>query len=85
MRALAMTGIVTVAMISLIIFGSDILATPPWALMSAGTRSRAMTATAPASSAIRAYGFIRRYIQLSTDVSKTHLFRIHDIHDDTSL
>src|SRR2546423_7216586 len=28
-------------------------ATPPWARMSAGTRSSAMTATAPASSAIR--------------------------------
>lgn len=50
-----MTGIVTEAMISLIIFGSDILATPPCALMSAGTRSRAITATAPASSAILAY------------------------------
>lgn len=43
-------------MISLIIFGSDILATPPCALISAGTRSSAITATAPASSAIRAYG-----------------------------
>ncbi len=39
-------------MISLIFLGSAILATPPWARMSAGTRSRAMTATAPASSAI---------------------------------
>ena len=34
--------------------GSLILATPPWARMSAGTRSSAMTATAPASSAILA-------------------------------
>jgi hypothetical protein len=41
-------------MISRIIFGSDILDTPPSALISAGTRSRAMTATAPASSAILA-------------------------------
>ena len=32
--------------------GSLIRATPPWARMSAGTRSSAMTATAPASSAI---------------------------------
>ncbi len=30
-------------------------ATPPWARMSAGTRSRAMTAQAPASSAMRAW------------------------------
>ena len=55
MRALAMTGIVTVAMISRIIFGSDMRETPPSALISAGTRSNAMTATAPASSAILAY------------------------------
>ena len=52
--ALAMTGIVTVSMISLIILGSLMRATPPWALMSAGTRSSAMTAEAPASSAMRA-------------------------------
>src|SRR5262245_7600097 len=41
-------------MIPWIIFGSDMRATPPAARMSAGTRSRAMTATAPASSAILA-------------------------------
>src|SRR4051812_14958447 len=35
-----------------IMSGSDIRETPPWARMSAGTRSSAMTATAPASSAI---------------------------------
>jgi hypothetical protein len=52
--AFAITGIVTVSIISLIIFGSLILATPPWARISAGTRSSAMTATAPASSAILA-------------------------------
>jgi hypothetical protein len=52
--AFAITGMVTAAMISLIIFGSDILATPPRALISAGTRSSAITATAPASSAMRA-------------------------------
>lgn len=53
-RALAMTGMVTAAMISLIMLGSDMRATPPWALMSAGTLSRAITAAAPASSAMRA-------------------------------
>ena len=52
MRALAITGIVTVSWISLITAGFDMRATPPWALMSAGTRSRAITAHAPASSAI---------------------------------
>ncbi len=49
-----MTGIETVAMIPSIMSGSLMRLTPPWALMSAGTRSRAMTATAPASSAILA-------------------------------
>ncbi len=39
-------------MIWSIMSGSLIRATPPWARMSAGTRSSAITATAPASSAI---------------------------------
>ncbi len=42
------------SMISLIILGSLILATPPSALISAGTLSRAITAQAPAFSATRA-------------------------------
>ncbi len=54
MRALAMTGIVTAAWMPLIIAGSDIRATPPSRRMSDGTRSSAMTAAAPASSAILA-------------------------------
>lgn len=41
-----MTGMETASMISSIMFGSDIRATPPSLRMSAGTRSRAMTATA---------------------------------------
>ena len=40
------------SMIPSIMSGSLIRDTPPWARMSAGTRSSAMTATAPASSAI---------------------------------
>ena len=52
MRAFAMTGIVTAAWMPLIIDGSLIRATPPSRRMSAGTRSSAMTAAAPASSAI---------------------------------
>src|SRR5437016_6310076 len=55
MRALAITGMVTASWISTILSGSAIRATPPSARMSAGTRSSAMTATAPASSAIRAW------------------------------
>ena len=54
MRALAITGMVTAAMMPSIMSGSLIRDTPPWARMSAGTRSSAITATAPAPSAIRA-------------------------------
>ncbi len=52
MRDLAITGMETALMMPSIMSGSDIRATPPSLRMSAGTRSRAMTATAPASSAI---------------------------------
>src|SRR5437763_715550 len=55
MRALAMTGIVTVLWMPSISAGSLIRATPPSRRMSAGTRSSAITATAPASSAIFAW------------------------------
>ena len=54
MRALAMTGMVTVSWMPLIMAGSLIRATPPSRRMSAGTRSSAITADAPASSAILA-------------------------------
>ena len=47
-----MTGMETASMMPSIMSGSDIRATPPSLRMSAGTRSSAMTATAPASSAI---------------------------------
>src|SRR5690242_686747 len=50
-----MTGIVTASWISRIFSGSDMRATPPCTRMSAGTRSSAITATAPASSAIFAW------------------------------
>jgi hypothetical protein len=54
MRALAMHRDVTDALIDSIISGSLIRATPPSRRMSAGTRSRAITAQAPESSAILA-------------------------------
>ena len=54
MRALAITGMETASMMPSIMSGSLMRAMPPWARMSAGTRSSAMTATAPASSAILA-------------------------------
>src|ERR1019366_9205702 len=54
MRHLAITGIETVAMISRIFLGEAMRATPPSARICAGTRSRAMAATAPACSAMEA-------------------------------
>src|SRR5829696_7016915 len=58
MRALAITGMVTAAWMPLIISGSDMRATPPSRRMSAGTRSSAITAAAPASSAIFAWSAV---------------------------
>src|SRR5437773_2415527 len=58
MRALAMTGIVTASWISWILSASAMRATPPSRRMSAGTRSSAITAQAPASSAIRAWSAV---------------------------
>src|SRR5438105_11265430 len=49
-----MSGIVAASWISRVLSGSAMRATPPSRRMSAGTRSSAITATAPASSAIRA-------------------------------
>lgn len=84
-----MTGIVTASMISLIMPGSDIRATPPSTRISAGTRSRAMTAAAPASSAMRACRRERtcqRDAILTVDVcSRAYLLRIDDVHDHTTL
>ena len=54
MRHLAITGIETVAMICLISLGLAMRETPPSARMIAGTRSSAITATAPAFSATSA-------------------------------
>src|SRR5580704_751123 len=52
MRHLAITGIETAPMISRMILGDAMRATPPSARICAGTRSRAMTATAPDFSAM---------------------------------
>ena len=54
MRHLAITGMETAAMISRIFLGEAMRATPPSARICAGTRSSAITATAPAFSAITA-------------------------------
>src|SRR5947208_10848045 len=55
MRHLAITGMETAAIISRIFFGDAMRATPPSARICAGTRSSAMTATAPAFSPISAW------------------------------
>src|SRR5438270_13171631 len=54
MRHLAMTGMETASMISRIFLGEAMRATPPSARICAGTRSSAITETAPARSAISA-------------------------------
>ena len=54
MRAFAITGIETASLMPSIMVGSLMRATPPSRRMSAGTRSSAMTAAAPASSAMLA-------------------------------
>src|SRR5579864_4842208 len=54
MRHLAITGMETAAMISRIFLGLAMRATPPSARICAGTRSKAMTETAPAFSAMTA-------------------------------
>ena len=54
MRTLAMTGMLTAAMMLFTTAGSAMRATPPALRMSAGTFSSAMTAQAPASWAITA-------------------------------
>src|SRR5215475_3381581 len=53
-RTLAITGMVTVCMISRMTLMAAMRATPPSLRMSEGTRSRAITAQAPAFSAMRA-------------------------------
>src|ERR671924_1257179 len=70
-----MTGIDTASWISRIFSGSAMRATPPSRRMSAGTRSRAMTATAPASSAIRACSaFVTSMITPPLSISARPLF-----------
>ena len=54
MRHFAMTGMETAAWMPLIMAGSLMRDTPPAARMSAGMRSSAMTAAAPAASAMQA-------------------------------
>ena len=103
MRTLAMTGMVTALVMSLIIAGSlcgmselrtkrdewcdvTIRETPPSALMSAGTRSSAITAQAPASSAMRAYGCRSgRPRTCLLGVMERYLLDINDVHDDATL
>src|SRR6266545_5701934 len=58
MRAFAITGTETAFMISSTLVASAMRATPPSARMSAGTRSSAITAHAPASSAILAWSAV---------------------------
>ena len=76
MRALAMTGMLTTSMMRLTMVGSAMRAMPPAARMSAGTRSRAMTAQAPASSAIFACsGVVTSMMTPPLSISARPVFR----------
>ena len=78
MRALAITGIETVSMISRIIFTEAMRATPPSLRMSAGTRSSAITAHAPAFSAMRAWSaFVTSMMQPPLSISARPTFTRH--------
>src|SRR4028118_1947285 len=101
MRAFAITGMETASWMPEIISGSLILATPPSALMSAGTRSSAITATAPLSPAIfprsapptppaRPRGGRRRRLGRHPRARAAlrgdlRLLRVHHVHDDPAL
>src|SRR5713226_6316865 len=78
MRTLAITGIVTVAMISRITLIDAMRATPPSLRMSEGTRSSAITAHAPAFSAIFACSaFVTSMITPPLSISARPTFTRH--------
>src|SRR5882762_4647387 len=78
MRTLAITGIVTVAMIPRITLIDAIRATPPSLRMSDGTRSSAITAHAPAFSAILACSaFVTSMITPPLSISARPTFTRH--------
>src|SRR5713226_646425 len=78
MRTLAITGIVTVAMISRITLIEAMRATPPSLRISEGTRSNAITAHAPAFSAIFACSaFVTSMITPPLSISARPTFTRH--------
>src|SRR6266852_4281415 len=78
MRTLAITGIVTVVMISRITLIDAMRATPPSLRISEGTRSRAITAHAPAFSAIFACSaFVTSMITPPLSISARPTFTRH--------
>src|SRR6266852_5974633 len=78
MRTLAITGMLTVFIISQMIFGEAMRATPPSLRMSDGTRSRAMTAHAPAFSAMPACSaFVTSMITPPLSISARPTFTRH--------
>src|ERR1700716_3735765 len=80
MRHLAITGMETAAMISRIFLGEAIRATPPSARICAGTRSSAITATAPAFSAIDACSaFVTSITTPPLSISARPVFRRREV------
>src|SRR6202167_1438489 len=80
MRTLAITGIETVSIISRMMRGAAMRATPPSLRISEGTRSSAMTAQAPASSAILACSaFVTSIITPPFNISARPTFTRHKL------
>src|ERR1700689_5136195 len=80
MRHFAITGMETVSMISRIFLGEAMRATPPSARICAGTRSRAMTATAPALSAMAACSaFVTSITTPPLSISARPVFRRREV------
>src|SRR3984885_14877144 len=80
MRTLAITGIETVSIISRMMRGAAMRATPPSLRISEGTRSSAITAQAPASSAILACSaFVTSIIPPPFNISARPTFTRHKL------
>jgi hypothetical protein len=76
MRHFAMTGIETATRTASITSTAAMRATPPSRRMSAGTRSSAITAVAPASSAMRAWSaFVTSRITPPFSISASPTFK----------
>jgi hypothetical protein len=70
---------------TLIIAGSDMRATPPWALMSLGTRSRACTETRLDTIGCQKLALAHHDSASAGFLGDASLLGVDDVHDDTAL